>query len=141
MAEVLSKTGTAPMTATYGGTIPFTMYVYDIEGFAKADFFDATSGTDTGRRLGKTDLANGSLTLLGFMAIGSGITLAGTVSETTSTGSAITLNFGTATGSGGGGSGHSLVLYGLLDETRFKASKTPGFVACSVTFRLCGTQP
>ncbi len=142
MAEVLSKTGTATMTATYAGTAPFSVYVNDIDIYVKADIFDATSGTDTGRRLGKSGLVVGTVTVMGFMPIASGITLASTVvNEETSTGQDLTLAFGTATGAGGGGPTKTLVLKALVGECRVKASKTPGYVAVMLQWTLCGTQP
>lgn len=143
MAEVLSKTGVSDCTLTYGGTLPFSMYVYDLDIDAVADIFDATSGTDTGRRLGKTGLASGRVIASGFMTAASGITLASTVvsEETTATGQSITLQFGTGSGSGGGGSGHALVLKGVIERAKVKSTKTAGYVSVLVAFQLCGVQP
>ena len=143
MAEVLSKTGVSDCTLTYGGTLPFTMYVYDLDIDTVADIFDATSGTDTARRLGTTGLADGRVIASGFMTAASGVSVASTVvaQETTAAGQSITLQFGTGSGSGGGGSGHSLVMKGIIERAKIKATKTAGYVSLLVSFRLCGTQP
>lgn len=145
MAETIKKTGSQGAWAlTYAGsamTAPFSMLVYNFKLDAIADIFDATSGSD-GRRLGKTGLASGTLTVLGYMKVDSAFSLATTVvlEDTTNVGSATALVFNGGTGTNAGGTGAPLTVQTVISRAIVESSKTQGYVACMIQFALCGTQ-
>lgn len=142
MSETLKKTGPATFTLTYGSTAPFTMLVYEFAVDPVADLFDATGGAN-GRAYGTTGLAGGTVVATGFMTVSSAITLLATVYQQT------TMDFSSpndkkiqilatsGTGSNSGFTGNPMVLYGLIERAPIRMSKTEGYVACQIHFRIC----
>ena len=144
MAEPLKKTGPATFTLTYGSTLPFTMLVYDFEIDPIAGLFVATAGSG-GTKLATTGLSGGTVTVLGYLTVASAITLLATVyqQETTTSDTAeatkIEILGTTGTGANSGFAANPIVLYGLIERSPIKVSKTAGYVAGMIKFSICGT--
>jgi len=143
MAETLKKSGSQGAWAlTYsGGSLPFTMLVYNFKLDAIADIFDATSGSD-GRRLGKTGLASGTITVLGYLTVDTAVQLATSVvlEDTTNAGLPIALVYNGGSGANAGGTGAAMTLRGVIARVAIESSKTQGYVVGMIQFALCGTQ-
>lgn len=152
MAEPLKKASQATFTLTYGSAnalMPFTMHVAEFSIDPVAEVVDVTSGSSN-RRLGTSGLTGGTVTVTGWLTLTSAVTLLDTVFRqvTTDTDTDTTQKISircnvsdTGANAGGTNSGTAapIVLYGIIERAPMKISKTPGYMAGMVVFRLCGT--
>ena len=146
MAELLSKTGTAAFSITYGSggspALPVSLWCNRQTGRVLADLMDSTGDSDLGRRWSTTDLVNGTVVVAGWMKANSGLAVHSTVVVQESTlGNNLVLAFGTASGTGGGGPGQTPTFKAVVGSFEWITSKTDGFVACMIGFRLGGVNP
>jgi hypothetical protein len=139
MAEALAKPSVNNLTVTYNGSnvsgntsqlITFYVNVIGVKLSVDADLVDTTSGVDTSRRWSKTNLVKGSLQVTGYMTADSVMLIAACVSEETTTGSTIVLNYGNATS--------SKTLYGVIEHIEFNSNKTQAYIGVAISFRLGG---
>ena len=139
MAEALAKPSVNSLTVTYNGSplsgttsqlVTFYVNVIGVKLSVDADLVDTTSGTDTSRRWSKTNLVKGSLQVTGYMTADSVMLIANCVSEETTTGSTIVLNYGNATA--------SKTLYGVIEHIEFNSNKTQPYIGVAISFRLGG---
>lgn len=144
MAETLKKVGTVNWALTYGSTMPFTMHVADFKFDIVSGLKDVTGGS-LGRAYTTDDLVDGTLTVTGFMTLASNIALLSTVwqqltptADNDST-KLVQLTCTTGTGTNDGASGDPIEVYAMIERAPFQASKTSGYVAGMIVFRLIGT--